>query len=60
MTTLLNFTFKIETSWAKNVVKSILETWNANDLIVYVWFIYRIYYRNKKTKKTMQYKEEEF
>ena len=58
MTTLLNFTFKIETSWAKNVVKSILETWNANDLIVYVWFIYRIYYRNKKTKKTMQYKEE--
>ena len=58
MTTLLNFTFKIETSWAKNVVKSILETWNASDLIVYVWFIYRIYYRNKKTKKTMQYKEE--
>ena len=58
MTTLPNFTFKIETSWAKNVVKSILETWNANDLIVYVWFIYRIYYRNKKTKKTMQYKEE--
>ena len=58
MTTLLNLTFKIETSWAKNVVKSILETWNANDLIVYVWFIYRIYYRNKKTKKTMQYKEE--
>ena len=58
MTTLLNFTFKIETSWAKKVVKSILETWNANDLIVYVWFIYRIYYRNKKTKKTMQYKEE--
>ena len=58
MTTLLNFTFKIETSWAKNVVKSILETWNTNDFIVYVWFIYRIYYRNKKTKKTMQYKEE--
>ena len=26
---------KIETSWAKKVVKSIMETWNANDVIVY-------------------------
>ena len=40
MTTFYNFTLKIETSWAKKVVKSILETWNVNDVIVYVWFIY--------------------
>ena len=40
MTTFYNFTLKIETSLAKNVVKSILETWNVNDVIVYVWFIY--------------------
>ena len=40
MTNFYNFTLKIETSWAKNVVKSILETWNYNDVIVYVWFIY--------------------
>ena len=39
-TTFYNFTLKTETSWAKKVVKSILETWNANDVIVYVWFIY--------------------
>ena len=38
MTTLPNFTFKIETSWAKNVVKSILETWNANDFILLCMF----------------------
>ena len=30
---------KIETSWAKKVVKSILEAWNVDDTIVYVWFI---------------------
>ena len=30
---------KIETSWAKKVVQSIMETWNINDFIVYVWFI---------------------
>ena len=39
MTTFYNFTRKIETGWAKKVVKSILETWNVN-VIVYVWFIY--------------------
>ena len=38
-TTFYNFTRKIETSWAKKVVKSILETWNVS-IIVYVWFIY--------------------
>ena len=42
MTTFNNliYTLKINTSWAKKVAKSILETWNANDVIVYVWFIY--------------------
>ena len=39
VTTLYNFTRKIETNWAKKVVKSILETWNVS-IIVYVWFIY--------------------
>ena len=36
MTTFYNFTLKIETSWVKKVVKYILETWNVNDVIVYV------------------------
>ena len=40
MTTFYNFTFKIETTWTKKLVKPILEIWNANDIIVYVWFIY--------------------
>ena len=39
MTTFYNFAFKIETCWAKKVIKPILETSNANDDIVYVWFI---------------------
>ena len=39
MTTLYNFAFKIETSWTKKVVKPILETSNANNVIVNVWFI---------------------
>ena len=33
MTTFYNFNLKIETSWAKMVVKSILETWNVNELL---------------------------
>ena len=45
MTTFYNSSLKIETSWAKKVIKLILETWNANDVIVYVWFIC---YRMKK------------
>ena len=36
MPTFCNVTLKIET---KKKVKSILETWNVNDVIVYVWFI---------------------
>ena len=47
MTTFYNFNDKIQTSWAKKVVKSILKTWDANDVIVYVWFIYS---RIKKIK----------
>ena len=54
MTTFYNFTFKIETSWAKKVVKPILETWNRNDDIVYVWFIY---FRIKKFKNMLCKKE---
>ena len=40
MTVFYDFALKIETSWAKKVVKASLETWNINDVIVYVWFIY--------------------
>ena len=39
MTTFYNFTLQIETSGAKKVVKSILETSNVNDAVAYVWFI---------------------
>ena len=34
MTTFYNFSFKIETNCAKKVLKPILETWNANDVII--------------------------
>ena len=47
MTTFYNFTLKIETSWAKKIAEPILETWNANDVISYVWFVYS---RVKKLK----------
>ena len=40
MTTFYDFAPKIEISWTKMVVKTSLETWNENDVIVYVWFIY--------------------
>ena len=40
MTTIYYFTLKTETSWIKLVVKSFLKTWNANDVIMYVSFIY--------------------
>ena len=40
MTTFYDFALKIETSWAKKDVKPSFETWNANDVIVYVWYIY--------------------
>ena len=40
MTIFYDFAFKIETRWAKKDVKPSLETWNVNDIIVYVWYIY--------------------
>ena len=39
ITTFYNFTLKIETSWARKVVKFVFETWNINEIIVYVWFV---------------------
>ena len=36
MTTLYNFDFKLETRWAKRVLKSILETRNANDVSILI------------------------
>ena len=35
MTTFYNFALKVEISWAKKVVRPILETWNTS-IIVYV------------------------
>ena len=35
MTTFFIFTLKIEASWAKKVVNSILKIWKVNDVIVY-------------------------
>ena len=37
MTTFYDFALKTEASWTKKDVKSNLETWNINDVIVYVW-----------------------
>ena len=42
MTIFYNFPLKIETSWAKMVVKAIFETWNATNyfaFILHFWFI---------------------
>ena len=54
MTTFYNFTFKTKTSFAKKVVKPILETWNVNGVIVYISFIY---FRIKKIEN-MQCKKQ--
>ena len=40
MTTFYNLNLKTETTWAKKIVESMLETWNVNDFIMYVWFIF--------------------
>ena len=40
MTTFYDFALKIKTSWAKKAVKPTLETWNVNNVIVYVCYIY--------------------
>ena len=45
-------TLKIETSWAKKIVKSILETRNANDVIV------KFILSSNKKIKNMQCKKE--
>ena len=39
MTASYNVTLKLESSWAKKVVKPILETWNASDVVLYGLFI---------------------
>ena len=54
MTTFYSFTLKTETSWAKKVVKHILQTWNTNDVSVYVWFIHS---RTKNFKKHVNVKK---
>ena len=48
MTTFYDFALKIEASWVKKDVKPSLETWNVNDVIVYVWYIYSQIKKNKK------------
>ena len=40
MTNFYNFSLKIETSCAKKVLNPILETWNANDVTVYVGYFF--------------------
>ena len=56
MSTLWNFNLNIESIWADKVVKSILETWHVNYVIVHVRFIY---FQIKRTKN-MQCKQELF
>ena len=40
MITFYNFILKIETSWPKKVVKSILDTSNANVIMKFILFIF--------------------
>ena len=54
MTTFYDFALKIEASWVKKGVKPSLETWNVNDVIVYVWYIYS----QIKKIKNMECKQE--
>ena len=54
MTTFFNFALKIETSWAKMDVNPSLQTWNVDDVIVYVWYNYS----QIKKIKNMKYKKE--
>ena len=46
MSTFWNFNLNIESIWADEVVKSILETWHVNDVIVHVRFIYFLIKKN--------------
>ena len=54
MTTFYDFALKIEASWAKKDVKPSLETWDVNDVIVYVWHIYS----QIKKVKNIKFKQE--
>ena len=61
MTTFYDFALKIQTNWAKKDVKPSVETWNANYVIVQVWYIYSQIKKKKKKKiKSMKYKKEQF
>ena len=51
-----DLTLKIEASWVKKDVKPSLETWNVNDVLVYIWYIYSQI--KKKKKKKEEYKQE--
>ena len=50
MSTFYDFALKIETSRDKKDVKPSLETWNVNDVVVYVWYIYSQIKKNQKYK----------
>ena len=54
MTTFYDFGLNIGTTWAKEDVKSSLETWNVSYVIVFVWYIYS----QIKEIKNMKYKKE--
>ena len=57
MSTFWNFNLNIESIWAEKVIKSILETWHVNDVIVHVRFIY---FRIKKKLKICNVKKNYF
>ena len=54
--TFYNFTLKIETIWAKKVAKPISETWNPNEVIVCLVYLFS----DKKNSKNTQGKKEQF
>ena len=47
MTSFYHFALKIDASRVKKGLKSSLETWNVNDVIEYIWYIYS-QIKNKK------------
>ena len=61
MTTFCDFALNIEASWAKKDVKPSLESWNVNDVIVYVWYNYsqikrpKIWNVNKNNSKCSKF-----
>ena len=55
MTNLHNFAFKIETSWAKRVIKLILETKNTSTMLVSMCMAYSL--QDKKLKTATIYKK---